>query len=110
MTYAKFLVYVLFAALLTAYDALSDGDLSSVELVGLVVAGATAAGVYLRQNSPTNVAAKSVVAVVGTVAAFLATTISDGVSAQDWVQLLILGVGAASVFAVPNRGDLTLAA
>lgn len=110
MTYAKFLVYLVAGGLLVAYDGLSDGHLSSVELVGIVVAGATAAGVWLRQNAPTNVAAKAVVAVVGTTGAFLATTIGDGVSSQDWVQLLILALGAAGVFVIPNRGSLTLAA
>ena len=34
------------------------------------------------------------------------TTIADGVSAQDWVQLLILSVGAAGVFTIPNRAEV----
>ena len=106
-SYAKFLVYVLFAGLTAAYDAFSDGHVSNVELVGLVVAGATAAGVWLQQNSVHNVTAKAVVAVVGTAAAFLTTTIADGLSTQDWVQLVVLAVGAIGVYAVPNRGGVT---
>lgn len=108
-SYAKFLVFVLFAGLTAAYDALSDGHVSNVELVGLVVAGATAAGVWLQQNSVHNVAAKAVVAVVGSAAAFLTTTITDGLSTQDWVQLLILALGAAGTYAVPNRAGVVAA-
>ena len=106
MTAAKFVVAVLFAAALAAYDGLSDGHFTNVEYVGLVVAAATAAGVWLAQNAPTNMAAKAVVAVVGAAAAFLATTIADGVSAQDWIQLLILAVGAAGVYVTPNRAQV----
>lgn len=109
-SYAKFAVYTFFAALLALYDALSDGSVTSVEWVGLVVAGATAAGVWLRQNASANLAAKAVVAVVGTTAAFALTTIADGLSAQDWTQLLILAIGSVGVYAVPNRGANVVAA
>jgi hypothetical protein len=103
--YAKFLTYTLFAAFTALYAALSDDRITDVEWVGLVVAGATAAGVWLRQNSPSNVAAKALVAFVGTAAAFVATSITDGLSTQDWVQLVILGLGSLGVYAVPNAGS-----
>lgn len=103
-SYAKFATYVLFAAITALYDALNDGHVTSVEWVGLVIAGATAANVLLKQNSNVNVALKAAVAFAGTASAFVATTIADGLSPQDWVQLLILGMGAVGVYAVPNTG------
>jgi hypothetical protein len=109
-SYAKFLVYVLFAAITALYDALNDGHVTSVEWVGLVIAGATAANVLLKQNSSVNTALKGAVAFAGTAAAFVATTIADGLSAQDWVQLLVLGVGAIMTYAVPNTGARVLTA
>lgn len=45
---------------------------------------------------------KSIIMVVVTVLVALSGVLTDGITATEWVNVAIAGVGAASVFAAPN--------
>jgi hypothetical protein len=76
----------------------TDGTLTRVEDLQMVIAVATAVGVWIAANVPTLTWAKVAVAVVLGVSQFLVGTIADGLSSADWAQLVVVVLMAAGVW------------
>lgn len=75
----------------------TDGHLSKVEQLQLLIAGATAVSVWIAANVPAMTWAKVAVAVVLGASQFLVGTIADGISSADWAQLVVVVLMAAGV-------------
>lgn len=111
MTYAKSLLMVLAAigsALVVALG--GDGVIDSVEWINIAIAGVTAAAVFTGPNVPGASITKFVLAFLGAILTLLVNVISDGVTLSEWLQLVVAGLGAVGVYAVPNRQGLSLTA
>lgn len=107
--YAKSIGQVLAAGLIILVAALSDGKLAPVELVNIVIAVVTAAGVYVVPNLASGVGgyAKAIVSVVGAALAALSLVLSPGlgfgqVSLADWLTVVLAGLAAIGIGIVPN--------
>jgi hypothetical protein len=99
--YLGFLAAIVGAAAMWLVQANSDGVLTDVEKIQVVISGATAASVWLAANVPGLVWAKTGVAVVLGAANFLAGTIADGVSTSDWYGLVVVVLTALGVLVAP---------
>lgn len=104
MTYAKTFAMVL-ATIVSALVVALGGDavIDPVEWVNIAIAGVTALAVFTGPNVPGATITKFVLAFLGAVLTLLANLIFDGVTLSEWLQLLIAGLGAVGVYAVPNR-------
>lgn len=100
-TYAKSLVAVL-ATVLVAVSSSLSGGITSAEWVGVAIAATGAVAVFAAPNVPGAKYTKSILAVLTAALAFISTTISDGLSGSDWLQVAILGLGAVGVYAFKN--------
>lgn len=104
MVYAKALVAVLMAALISFQTLAMDG-VSVQDWASIAVAVLTALGVYLIPNVPVSLSwAKTVVAMLlaGAQAA-VQVTVGGGISGQGWLTILIAAIGVVSVYVVPNK-------
>lgn len=104
--YAKAIVAILTAVLGIVVTALSDNRFTDGEVISIVIALLTAIGVYLVPELDAGVAriAKMIVAVLGTIAQAVASVLSDGITPQEWVIILVAALGAVSVGIIPNTG------
>ena len=101
--YAKSLLAVV-ATVVTAIVAFDGGNgLTSTEWVNVAIAGVGALAVFAAPNVPGAVYTKSVLAVATAVLGFLASAIVGGVSGDEWLQIIVLALGAVGVYAVPNK-------
>lgn len=102
MNYGKAFAAVV-AALVSAAVAAMAGDqvIDAVEWVNVAIAAVTAAAVFTAPNVPGAKYTKSILAVLGAVLALLTSFITDGVSATEWLQLLLAALGALGVYAAP---------
>jgi hypothetical protein len=104
MVYAKALVAVLMAALVSFQSLATDG-VSVQDWASIAVAVLTAVGVFLIPNVPASLSwAKTVVAMLlaGAQAA-VQVTAEGGITGQGWLTIAIAAIGVVSVYAVPNR-------
>ena len=111
-TYTKAIVAIAAAALVVLGAALTDNEVTTVELVNIAIAIVTAIGVYLVPNlddGPRRYA-KAIVAFLGAALAALLTVLTDGVTASEWITVVLAALGAIGVTILPNRGDFALAA
>lgn len=99
--YAKSLLAVA-ATVLTALVALSGNGITAAEWIQVVIAAAGACAVFTAPNVPGAKYTKTVLAVVTAVAVFLSSAISDGLTGQEWLQVLVVALGAVGVYAVKN--------
>lgn len=102
MNYGKSFAAVA-AALISAAVAAMAGDqvIDAVEWVNVAIAGVTSAAVFAAPNVPGAKYTKSVLAVLGAVLVLLTSFITDGISATEWLQLLLAALGALGVYAAP---------
>lgn len=100
--YGKAVVAVIYAALVTAYTALSgDGRIESDEWVQVAIAFTTAVGVWLIPMAPGAKWAKSAVAGVLAVLQLLTTAILGGIEPGEWLLLLITFGSAIGIYVAP---------
>lgn len=107
--YVKAIVAIVAAALAVLGSAMTDDQLTSVEVVNVALAFVTATGVYLVPNLPTGPGryAKAIVAVVGGGGQVLVLILSDGlgftqVTIADWITVLLAAIAALGVGVLPN--------
>jgi hypothetical protein len=106
--YTKAIVSILAAALVVLGAALTDNDVSTLELTNIGIAVVTAIGVYLVPNLPTGARryAKGVVAFVGAGLAAVVTVLAEGVTPSEWILVILAALGAIGVVVLPNQTDL----
>lgn len=107
--YSKTIVTILAAGLGIFTAALSDGVVTPLEIVNIIIALGTAVGVYLIPNLPSGPAkiGKTIVTLAGGALAVLAITVADvtsfsQVSTSDWLAVLLAGLAAIGVYVLPN--------
>lgn len=84
--------------------ALADDNFTRVELINTMIVACSAVGVVIVPDLEAGVArhAKAIVAGLGAALALLVTLISDGVSASEWLQVLVAGLAALGIPALPG--------
>jgi hypothetical protein len=106
--YSKLIVAVLVTVATALSGVLTDG-VTSAEWINVAVAAVGAAGVFAAPNVPGAKYTKAILAVLAAVLSFLVSAITDGISGQEWLQVLILAAGAVGVYSVPNKsGDINI--
>jgi hypothetical protein len=102
MNYGKSIAAVAAALVSAAVTALAgDQVIDAVEWVNIAIAGTTAAAVFAAPNVPGAQFTKSVLAVLGAVLMLLTSHIVGGITATEWMQLLLAALGALGVYAAP---------
>lgn len=104
MVFAKALVAVLMAALVSFQTLATDG-VSVQDWASITVAVLTAVGVYLIPNVPASLSwAKTVVAMLlaGAQAA-VQVTVAGGITGPGWLTIAIAAIGVISVYVTPNK-------
>jgi membrane-bound ClpP family serine protease len=100
---AKFLLYVLTAVVGSVVAAYADGHITGSEGWNVLVLVLGAAAVFLKSNTPTQVAAKEVVALFVAGVTVLVSAWSDNhVSPEELTQIILAVLGAATVFFAQN--------
>lgn len=104
--YSKFVAIVI-ATVLSAVSAalLGDNVISPQEWVNVAILGVGAAGVFAAPNVPGAAYTKSVLAVLAAVLTVLASVIVGGVGTAEIIQMVLAGLGALGVYAVPNKAS-----
>lgn len=104
--YAKFIAAIV-ATVLSAITAAMAGDgiVSAQEWVNVAILGVGAAGVFTAPNVPGARYTKSILAVLAAVLTVLASTIVGGVGTVEIIQMILAGLAAVGVYAVPNKED-----
>ncbi len=103
-TYSKFIAIVV-ATVLSAISAALFGDnvISPQEWVNVAILGVGALGVFAAPNVPGARFTKSILAVLAAVLTVLASVIVGGVGTTEIIQIILAGLGALGVYAVPNK-------
>jgi hypothetical protein len=101
--YGKSIAAVVFALIFAIQSAIFDGHVSTVEGVQIVIAVATAAGVYLVPLHPAWLWSKTAVGVLLAVLNVAVTLIMAGWRAADWTDLILAALTAVGVAATPAR-------
>lgn len=106
--YSKFVAIVI-ATVLSALTAALVGDnvISPQEWVNVAILGVGAAGVFAAPNVPGAAYTKSILAVLAAVLTVLASVIVGGVGTAELIQMILAGLGAIGVYAVPNKDNGT---
>lgn len=102
MNYAKFVLAVVATVLTAIVGAYTDGVVTNVEWINVAIAGVGACAVFAAPNVPGSMYTKTVLAILTAVLAALASFITDSISQSELMQLVVIGLGAVGVFAVPN--------
>lgn len=104
MKYAKGLAAAAATVLTALAAALADNGMSTVELINTLIVLCSAVGVVIVPDLDTGVAryAKPIVAALGAALTLLVTLIADGVTASEWIQVVLAGLGAVGVTALPG--------
>jgi hypothetical protein len=107
--YTKSIVTILAAGLGIFTAAITDGVVTPLEYVNVVIAILTAVGVYLLPNLPEGVRkyTKTLVAFGGAAATALAVIVADAANFGDigtaaWLSVLLAGLAAIGVYVLPN--------
>jgi hypothetical protein len=109
MQYAKFLAAVAATVISGLVAAMSDAVVSPTEWINVAIAGVGACAVFAAPNVPYSRYTKAVLAVLTAVLTFLVSAITDGVVPAEWLQIIVIALGAVGVYAVPNRPGETRA-
>lgn len=107
--YAKSLLYVLLAIAGVLVTALADSVVTTSELINVGIIGVGAVGVYVVPNSPEGVARflKTAVAFVAAALVALASFLSDGITASEWLQIAVAAFAGIGVYIIPNESNGT---
>lgn len=107
--YTKSIVTIIAAGLGILTAALTDGVVTPLEYVNIVIAIVTAFGVYGVQNLPEGAKkyAKTAVAFGGAVLMALAVVVADVTNFSElgtsaWLNVLLAGLAAIGVYVLPN--------
>jgi hypothetical protein len=103
MNYMKLLWAVAGAVALAVKGALADDGMSLEDYVTVGAAGLAALGTWLVPNTPALATAKTWVNALVLGSGVLVPLLLDGVTAQEWVTVLISVLTAVGVYALPNR-------
>jgi hypothetical protein len=103
MNYAKSLLAVLATAVTAIVAAMTDNTITDVEWINVGIAAAGAAAVFAAPNVPGARFTKFILSAITAILVFFASAVTDGVSGAEWLQALIVALGAVGVYAVPNR-------
>lgn len=108
--YAKFVAIVI-ATVLSAISAalLGDSIISPSEWVNVAILGVGAAGVFAAPNVPGAAYTKSILAALAAALTVLASVIVGGVGTAELIQIVLAGLGAVGVYAVPNQPQYDVA-
>lgn len=102
--YSKFIAAVVATVLSAIVAALTgDGVVSATEWVNVAIAAVGAAGVFAAPNVPGSRYTKSVLMALAAVLTLLASLIVGGLTGSEVMQLVIAGLGAVGVYAIPNK-------
>lgn len=101
--YSKAIAQVV-ATVLVALAAVWTGGVTNVELINVCIVGVGALAVFAAPNVPGARYTKSILAVLSAVLVVLASVITGGLVFPEIVQIVIAGLGALGVYAVPNSG------
>lgn len=103
--YAKSLLYVLLAVAGVLVTALTDNVVTTPELVNVGIIGVGAVGVYVVPNAPEGTARflKTAVAFVAAALVALASFLTDGITASEWLQIAIAAFAGIGVYIIPNE-------
>lgn len=88
---------------ITAYRAVAGNGVTASEWVAVVLAVMGAANVWAAANVPAFVKAKTLVAALFVVGQVVQTSITGGISADEWLLLVLQFLGALGVAAAPSR-------
>lgn len=102
--YAKAIVGLLTAVIGVVVTALADNILDTSELVNIAIFILTSIGVWLVPNLPAKVGniLKLLIALLGAGLQALASALSDGITTQEWLLILLAVLGAVGVGIIPN--------
>jgi hypothetical protein len=104
MKYSK-LVAMVIATILSAVTAALVGDnfITPQEWVNVAILAVGAASVFAAPNVPGATYTKTILAVLAAVLTVLASVIVGGVGTTELIQMVLAGLAAVGVFAVPNK-------
>lgn len=102
MTYSKLIAALVGALAFGLHGALADDFMSLDDWVKTGALVLAAVGTWLMPNTPVLATAKLWVNALVVGAGVLVPLLADGVSGQEWVQVLIAVLTAAGVYLVPN--------
>lgn len=109
--YAKALVALAIAGLAVVSSSLTDGDMSTTESVQVVIAVATAAGVWLAANVPSLTWAKAAIAALLASLNLVVTYLASGpLTGSEWTNVILAALGVVAVYFTPNSGAAVRAA
>src|ERR1700755_233045 len=112
-TYGKSIAMGLAAVVMagvTAYRAVAGDGVTASEWVAVVLAVMGAANVWAAVNVPAIVKAKTLIAALFVVGQVLQTSITGGISADEWLLMVLQFLGALGVVAAPSRTTASAAA
>lgn len=109
-TYGKAIAAVLLVVITAVQAALSDGHLTKVEDVQIVISGATAVGVWLVPIHPEWAWTKTALAVLLGVLNVAVTLIVAGWVSSDWTALILAALTAGGVGLAPAESKPALPA
>lgn len=103
MKYAKLLAAVV-ATVLSAIVAATAGDgvVDAQEWVNVAILAVGSAGVFAAPNVPHSQYTKAVIAVLSAALTVLSTAILGGIDSTEIMQMVLAGLAAVGVYAVPN--------
>lgn len=108
MAYAKALVAVLMTIVSAIVAGLTgDGIISPTEWINIAIAATTALAVFTAPNVPGAPVTKAALATIMAILTLAVNFIAGGVTLSEWLQFVVAGAGAMSVYLVPNTPPLT---
>jgi hypothetical protein len=107
MNYAKMFAQVVATVLAALVASQTGGGVTDVEWIQIATVGVGAAMVFAGPNVPGALFTKSVLSVLAAVLVVLTSAIVGGISQADIYMMVIAGLGALGVYAVPNTGTTT---
>jgi hypothetical protein len=104
MRYAKFIAAIVATILSAIVAALGHGHITPVEWVLIAIAGVNAVSVVLVPNLPGGIAAysKALVTVLMAVLTALTAMVAAPMTLAEWLQIVVIALGALGVYLVPN--------
>lgn len=106
MSYAKFLAAVAATIASAIAAAVTDGHVTSIEVVNICIAALGAIGVVIVPNLPDGIAAYSkaiVVALMAVATALVGFLVAGPITTAELVQLVVIALAAVGVYVVPNQ-------
>lgn len=110
MTVNKLVVALVGALAFGLHGALADGLMSLEDIVMTISMLLAAVATWLVPNTARLAAAKLWVSALVIGAGVLVPLLANGVTGQEWVEVLIAVLTAAGVYVIPNKAQFDLAA